>query len=350
LADVRHEFCTLFDSGYLARALVLHRSLQETCPDFRLRAYCMDDRSLRLLERLALPNVVAVALPELEAHDPMLRAVKPTRSRVEYYWTSTPAVCLHALETEPRLEAVTYLDADLMFFTDPSPLFDELGDGSIALVPHRYAPRWKGLEEQSGTYNVEWLTFRKDERGLTALRWWRERCLEWCYARFEDGKFGDQRYLDDWPERFEGVHVIEHVGAGLAPWNVEQYRLEEHEHLVVDGVPLVFFHFHSLRLYSGITTLRRLGLWDRTYELTRGPAGALVWMHDYPLDPRTRELLWDPYIRRLSEAYSRIRAVEPGFSAGFVDRRLLPAHEAARRTRSLARRLRMIGSSRGIGS
>ena len=74
-------------------------------------------------------------------------------------------------------------------------------------------------------YNVQFMTFRRDARGLEALHWWRDRCIEWCYYRVEDGKLGDQKYLDDWPERFDGVHVLEHPGGGLAPWNVENYEL-----------------------------------------------------------------------------------------------------------------------------
>ena len=40
----------------------------------------------------------------------------------------------------PTLEAITYLDADLMFFRDPEPVWSEFGDDSVLIVPHRYAP------------------------------------------------------------------------------------------------------------------------------------------------------------------------------------------------------------------
>src|SRR5262249_5291447 len=167
-----------------------------------------------------------IGLDDLEEHDPGLLDVKPSRSRTEYYWTATPAVCSYALKTEPGLESITYLDADLMFFADPAPAFEELADGSILIVPHRYAPEHRIWEEPCGIYNVQFVTFRRDANGLAALDWWRERCLEWCYNRYEDGRFGDQKYLDDWPTRFGGVRVLEHLGGGLAPWNVGQYRLE----------------------------------------------------------------------------------------------------------------------------
>jgi hypothetical protein len=336
---VTYELCTLFDVNYLPRGLVLYRSLARVCPSFRLRVFCMDAETARILRGLALPSLTVIGLEELERHDPELLAVKPTRTRVEYLWTSTPAICAYCLETEPDLGEITYLDADLMFHSGPGPIFDELGGDSVLIVPHRYSPRWQVHEETSGVYNVELLTFRRDPRGLEALRWWRERCLEWCYDRVEAGKFGDQRYLDDWPERFAGVHVLEHVGAGLAPWNAEQYRIERSNGgVTVDGLPLVFYHHHSLTLVRGITSLRRLGLGSGTYELTREPL-ALVWRLDYPMTPPERELVWEPYLRELGGVIGELRGLVPGFDAGFVraEPRLV-AHEVVRRARrSLSR-------------
>jgi SAM-dependent methyltransferase len=312
---MRNEFCTLFDVNYLPRGLALYRSLAEQCDTFHLRVYCVDRETKDLLDRLALPALETIGFDELERDDPELLAVKPTRSRVEYCWTATPAICLHALDSRPELESITYLDADLLFFHEPSPVFDELGDASVLIVPHRYAPPWQGHEEASGIYNVQFMTFKRTADGLEALRWWRDRCLEWCYFRVEDGKMGDQKYLDDWPTRFTGVHVLQHPGGGLAPWNIESYTLSVGPTgPLVDGVPLIFFHYHSLKLYrGGGARLRTVGLFRDAFR-----TGNLLWSADYPVTRHERRLVWNPYLRALERAYTVLRSLSPGFGAGFV--------------------------------
>jgi hypothetical protein len=213
---------------------------------------------------------------------------------------------------------ITFLDADLAFFSDPGPLFDELGDASIMIVPHRHADRWLELDGEIGPYNSGTFTIRPDTNGLSALRWWRERCLEWCYKRIEDGKFGEQKYLEEFPERFDGVHVLQHPGAGVGPWNSERYTLERRDGcLLVDGLPVIFYHYQSVQLIRGMTTLRRLGFRSRTFRLVRGDL-SLTWTLApwWRLDPRELALHWDEYASRVAEAILTLRTLEPKFSGG----------------------------------
>ena len=320
-------YCTLFDSNYLPRGLALYESLRRHEPESSLRVFCMDEQTKAVLDQLALPGLVAIPLEELEAHDPELREVKDGRTPVEYCWTATPSVCLYCLEREPELELITYLDADVYFYSSAQPLFDEMGDDAVMIVPHRYEADLAHLEATSGVYNVELVSFRRDEDGLEALRWWRDRCIEWCYYRVEDGKLGDQKYLDDWPERFRRVHVLEHVGGGLAPWNVNRYALRERDgEVMVDDVPLVFYHFHSLRLY-------------RERRLLRGAAArfalgqiSFAWTTGYQPSPAAQKLVWDPYLAALARALALIRSVEPNFAAGFQE----PPHPHWQRARGRA--------------
>jgi len=193
--------------------------------------------------------MTVISLNEFE--DKELLRVKPTRSRGEYCWTSTPSTVLYILNTY-NVGHCTYLDSDLYFFSSPQPLMDEMGDNSVLITPHRYTPEYdQGW--RTGIYCVQYVTFRNDERGRKVLNWWRDACLDWCYSRFEDGKFGDQKYLDDWPDRFEGVHVLRHLGGGVAPWNMQQYLFKEvrgvlkgEELLTGQMFDVIFFHFHSL--------------------------------------------------------------------------------------------------------
>ena len=247
-----YHFCTYFDRNYLTRGLALYFSLREHCTrPFTLWTLCFDDESYAILERMALEGIHLIRRADFEAGDDELAIARANRSPVEYYWTCTPSLPIFILRQDRTIALITYLDADLFFFSDPQPIFDALGHGAILIHGHRYAPEHILFAERFGHYNVGLVSFRRDVNGLSCLHWWRSECNKWCYARAEDGRYGDQKYLDEWPMRFGGVIELAHVGAGLAPWNMEQYRITLFDGKVrVENQALIFFHFHGLRIVS----------------------------------------------------------------------------------------------------
>ena len=79
------------------------------------------------------------------------------------------------------------------------------------------------------------------------MRWWQDRCIEWCFSRYEDGKFGDQVYLNQWPTLFgDRVHIVGQVEKTLAPWNVLYFSQQ-----AAGPLKPVMYHFHGLRLLPG---------------------------------------------------------------------------------------------------
>jgi hypothetical protein len=247
---MRH-YCTYFDSNYLLQGLALYHSLDQHIHDpFTLWVLCLDEPGYQILQKMSLPKIRLIALDQFEGGDTALLKAKQNRSRVEYYWTCTPSLPLYVFEHNPQIDLIIYLDADLYFFSDPAPIFEELGKGSILIVKHRFPP---GLldKERFGIYNVGLVGFRRDQNGLACLTWWRDRCNEWCYQRLEDGRYGDQKYLDDWPTRFKDVVVLKHKGAGLAPWNLAAYTTSfRSDQVFVDEDLLIFYHFHRFKMVT----------------------------------------------------------------------------------------------------
>lgn len=248
-------FCTLFDSRYLNRGLVTIRSLQQSCRDFHLYVVAFDDLAAEVLLSLQPANVTVIPLAQFE--DPELLAVKGTRSAGEYCWTCTPSIIKYVLDTY-QTDHCTYIDADMFFYSDPAVLIDEMGTKSVLITSHRYPARYQRAE-LTGKYCVQFMTFKNTPQGLQVLEKWRKQCLEWCYARFEDGKFGDQKYLDTWTTEFpDAVHELQHPGGGMAPWNNIRYRFFRTENQLQaleleNNRPFtpVFYHFHQLKLLPG---------------------------------------------------------------------------------------------------
>lgn len=291
-----NHYCTLFDSGYLTRGLAMYKSIVATGEDFKLFVFAFDDECYEILLKLNLPGLRPISLKEFE-NERLLR-IKKTRNRGEYCWTCSCFSILHILSNYDVPE-VTYLDSDLYFFDKPQILLDEFHSSGkdVLITKHRYTPEYD-QSEASGIYCVQFMTFKNNENGLKVLNWWCDRCDEWCYNRMEDGKFGDQKYLDDWMTRFDCCYELQHLGGGVAPWNIQQYNLSEGP--LVNGVPIVFYHFHALRWLK-----------ENYFDLS-----------NYKLNLKTKEYLYKPYIDALFTALSLVRSMyDIDFNLGINDKK-----------------------------
>jgi len=264
------HFVTLFDLLFLPQGLALHRSVERHAGNYTLWILCMDDEVHEILSLMKLPNVQLLQLSLVETKE--LERVKPERTVGEYCWTVKPFALKFVFDSDISVKRVTYLDADLWFRKSPAPIFQEFDKSGkdVLITDHAYSPEYD-LSEKSGQYCGQFTTFTR-EGGEPVRKWWEERCIEWCFARYENGKFGDQKYLDDWPERFQKqVHVLSNQGWTLAPWNANRFPYS-------NGI---FWHFHELRLTE-----------KRSKPMVQ-------FTTSYSIPPITRKQIYKPYLEDL---------------------------------------------------
>jgi hypothetical protein len=249
---LRH-FCSLFNSVYQYHARLLYESLcaNESVENLQFYFFCFDQDSLNYFKDLKLKNLNLISIEELEKHLPALKAVKSERSLAEYFFTSTPAICKYVFDNFSTVDEIVYLDADLYFFQSPEVLFKEIEGASVSIIPHRFnfLNYYKNI---FGYYNVGWVSFKKDVSGAACLNKWYNDNLDWCFDKLTFRRYADQKYLNYWKRDFKNIHVIKNKGANVAPWNVGNYNVSLKDKVVyIDSVPLIFFHFASLKFIDG---------------------------------------------------------------------------------------------------
>lgn len=257
------------------------RSLLKHSPASKIYVLCLDDGVEKNLHKYFPDSCIPIKLSEFESLE--LLELKAKRNHREYCWTCTPYIIKFCLDTY-NLSECTYLDADLYFYSNPEPLHEELGNSSVSIISHRYTTGYD-YSVTSGKYCVQFMTFKNNSKGLEVLNWWKEACREWCHDYFEDGKFGDQKYLDDWTMRFPQVKELLHLGGGVGPWNCQQYNITQSKNaLVLSEIstgatfPVIFYHFHGLSFYRYFVDISA-----------------------YKIKKSIRELLYAPYIDELMQ-------------------------------------------------
>ncbi len=206
-------------------------------PEAALAVLAVDEECSKVLDALHLPGVTVISAEELE--DSELRGLKEQRNSSEYCWTLKPVLLLHLYESFRDTKIFAYLDTDTFFFDNPMSLFQGRRNWSVLLTTHKVNRKANG----------GFVAFARCSHGYKALKWWKERCLEWCFFRKESGKFADQGYLDFMRAKFKGVLYLDMPGANVATWNYFRFDIGLKDgNIYVGKNRLVFYHFSGLRL------------------------------------------------------------------------------------------------------
>ncbi len=288
------NLCTLFDSNYIDRALVMYDSLVSSCRDFTLYVIAFDDKCADILCELELSRMVIVSYEEFE--DDELRRAKSNRSVREYLWTCS-GYSIRYLMDRYGLPDLTYIDSDLFFYASPQGAMEGfLNSGcDAAIISHRYSdhPENNYNARMYGQYCVQFNSFKDTVNGRKILDWWIGKCLECCTETAMNGLFGDQKYLDSFTDMFEGVYIYEDFGLGIAPWNVDDYEgageMIKHRPTGETG-NIVFYHFHSLDIFPD------------------GGSNIRVFIRPGRHDRKLVESLYRPYIKRIIEKRRELSA------------------------------------------
>ncbi|WP_273126478.1 glycosyl transferase [Bacillus weihaiensis] len=243
-----YNFCVISGKEYMFKVLTLYNSLMKHEKNFHFYLCCIDEVTYSLFEELSLRKMTLVRVEYLE--DIRLKRVKKLRQTNEYCWTLKAPLMEYLLE-KYELPSILYLDGDLFFFSNPKVIFKEWGEKSIYLCPQRDVD-W--VEEKYGKFQAGLIGFKNDQYGRNALTWWKEQCIDWCYKKSSNNRFGDQKYLDDLARFFPKVCISSHLGIDAAPWNIiynNNYKLtSKGKRLFIEEDELIVFHFACFSIYN----------------------------------------------------------------------------------------------------
>jgi len=260
---MRHYY-TLGDTRYLPHLCVLLDSMNAHFKHkYHVHLLALDERVEEFINEHFDKNIVTVYTKVQLNEDfeiRFIRNLQPSREAisnasasnkdsgfVQYCWALSS--CFGKWLMDRIDKPITYIDADIMFFSDIELFHQEIGEKSIGLVRHRIP-----YLHTSGEFNVGLVYFKNDGPGRSALRRWSQMMInpQNNYS-IGFGSCGDQKYL----ELIKLIHndhvaVVDEKVGHLAPWNVMTHQYDENK-IVWEGrkQEIVYFHFAHFVLQEG---------------------------------------------------------------------------------------------------
>lgn len=202
------------------------------------------------------------------------------------------------------VKQLLYFDPDILITNPLNRVQNLLATYSIVVIPHITSPIPISDKElpneitflQCGAYNLGFIGLSRSEETFRFIQWWKERLLHYCLHDIQNGLFVDQKWIDMVPALFDGVFILKEPGYNVAYWNLHEKKFSSrNDGLMVNGMPLYFFHFSGLDVdriesiskyltryrLSNFKELRRLFELYKELLIKNGYEAAKIWPYSY---------------------------------------------------------------------
>lgn len=242
---------TLCSANYLAHAKVLGDSLTEHNPDYHFVIGLVDRVPKELDPSYWHPYEL---IPVEELGIPEFGEMARNYSVVELNTAVKPFYMERLYERDPSVDAVIYLDPDILVCASFKSLAEKLRKHNLIVTPHSCtfddSPANMFYETtmlSAGVYNLGFIATSRGATTFAFLKWWQKRLRDYCYYRAGTGMFVDQIWVTLAPLYFPGVYVEKEPGYNMCYWNHFERRLSRQngQYIVNGRHDLIFYHFSS---------------------------------------------------------------------------------------------------------
>ena len=303
------NFCVLTDINYMGRARAMVESIEAYMSEAYTIHFLADgDDAYKIITDANYDNVSIYQLSDLREFDKefdVLVANHVSRpNEITPYHYALASFFTNYLFKKHEIAECLYVDADILFYSDPLDIFKAVENKSVGLVTHKHRPFCR-RERDVGYYNVGIIYFRNDNIGSEILEWWKDVVLH------PDNPFapiynfcGDQKYLELFEEfcGTEPIEVLDYKIGHAAPWNFPMMEFEGPDIIWKDPEgfvlkdkgqlqqKLVFIHF------SHFTPNFK----DNTYEVDWGGEWGNILYHPSK-DVQNVSSYYDDYFEKLKD-------------------------------------------------
>lgn len=237
---------TLCSINYLAQAKTLCDTFQKSNPSWKFILGLVDKNVNNVDLSFMGCEIIEVEDVKIDGFDGMVELY----SIVEFITAVKPFYFTHLFENNKDYDKIIYFDPDIVVFKPLTDLENKLDEYDIILTPHFTSPIKDSLQLtekhifSTGVFNLGFLAVKRSANTTNMLEWWEDKLRTECILDLTRGYFVDQLWMNLAPAYFDKVLIDKYPGYNMAHWNLHERTLTEtDEGYMVNGVPLIFFHF-----------------------------------------------------------------------------------------------------------